>query len=48
MGIKTNKLDNMILHAARYTARQFVKCVMEQFPIDEEYELKSENLLSFE
>lgn len=48
MGIKTNKLDNMILHAARYAARQFVKCVMEQFPTDEEYELKSENLLSFE
>ena len=24
MGIKTNKLDNMLIHAARYTARQFV------------------------
>ncbi len=48
MGIKTNKLDNMLLHATRYTARQFVKRVMEQFPIEDEFELKSENLLSFE
>lgn len=48
MGIKTNKLDNMLVHAARYTARQFVKRVMEQFPTDQVYELKAENLLSFE
>ena len=48
MGIKTNKLDNMLVHAARYTARQFVKRVMEQFPKDQVYELKAENLLSFE
>ena len=48
MGIKTNKLDNMLVHAARYTARQFVKRVMEQFPDAEKYELKTENLLSYE
>lgn len=48
MGIKTNKLDNMLVHAARYTARQFVKRVMEQFPNAEKYELKTENLLSYE
>lgn len=48
MGIKTNKLDNMLVHAARYTARQFVKRVMEQFPQAEAYELKTENLLTYE
>ncbi len=48
MGIQTNKLDNMLVHAARYTARQFVEGVMEQFPTEEEYELKAENLLSYE
>ncbi len=34
MGIQTNKLDNMLVHAARYTARQFVEGVMEQFPTE--------------
>ena len=48
MGIKTNKLDNMLLHATRYTARQFVKRIIEQFPTEDEFELKSENLLSYE
>lgn len=48
IGIKTNKLDNMLLHATRYTARQFVKRVMEQFPTEDNFELKAENLLSFE
>lgn len=48
LGIQTNKLDNMLVHAARYTARQFVEQIMEQFPTDKEYELKAENLLSYE
>ncbi len=48
MGIKTNKLDNMLIHAARYTARQFVARTMEAFPAMEKYELKEENLLSYE
>lgn len=48
LGIQTNKLDNMLVHAARYTARQFVERVMEQFPTQENYELKAENLLSYE
>lgn len=48
MGIQTNKLDAMLTHATRYAARQFVKGVMEQFPSLEDYELKQENLLSFE
>ena len=48
IGIKTNKLDNMLVHAARYTARQFVKRVMEQFPTEDTYELKTENLLAYD
>lgn len=47
LGIQTNKLDNMIVHAARYTARQFVSRVMENFPDMAGYELKEENLLSY-
>ena len=34
LGIKTNKLDAMLVNAARYTARQFVGRVMEHFPND--------------
>lgn len=48
MGLKTNRLDNTLLHATRYTARQFVKRVMKQFPSEKEYELQAEHLLSFE
>ena len=43
LGIQTNKLDNMIIH----TARQFVNRVMENFPDMADYELKEENLLSY-
>ena len=48
MGLKTNKLDAMLVNAARYTARQFVGRVMEHCPSEEPYELKEENLLSYE
>lgn len=48
MGIKTNKLDNMLIHAVRYTARRFVESVMEAFPSMDGYVLKEENLLSYE
>ena len=48
MGIQTNKLDDMLIHAARYTARQFVKRVMEHFPSMDGYELQEENLLFYE
>ncbi len=47
MGIQTNKLDAMLTHAARYTARQFVERVMEHFSTEDTYELKEENLLSY-
>lgn len=48
MGIQTNKLDTKIIHAARYTARQFVARVMEHFPDMQGYKLTEENLLSYE
>ena len=48
MGLQTGKLDSMLVHAARYTAQQFVGRFMEQFPQMKDYELKEENLLSYE
>ena len=47
MGLQTNKLDNMLVHAARYTARQFVTRTIESFPAMAAYEIKEENLLSY-
>ena len=48
MGIQTNKLDSMLINAARYTARQFVDRVREHLPDAELYEVKEENLLTYE
>ena len=48
MGIQTNKLDSMLIHATRYTARQFVERVMESLPNLGGHELKEENILSYE
>ncbi len=48
MGIETNKLETMLVNAARYTARQFVERVIEQMPDMEGYRLKEENLLTYE
>lgn len=48
MGIKSNKLDTMLLNATRYTAQQFVRRVMKYFPSTELCEIEEENLLSYE
>lgn len=48
MGIKTNKLNTILMNAARYTARQFAGCVKEHLPDMDGYELKEENLLTYE
>lgn len=48
MGIQTNKLDSMLINVARYTARQFVDRVREHLPDAELYEVKEENLLTYE
>ena len=48
MGLKTNKLDTMLLNAARYTTRQFVGRLLEHFPEWDSYDLTEEELLSYE
>ena len=48
MGIKSNKLDTMLLNATRYTAQQFVRRVMKYFPSTELCEIEEENLLNYE
>ena len=48
MGIHTNKLDTMLVNAARYTARQFVGRVSENLPEMKLCEMKEENLLTYE
>lgn len=39
MGLQTSKLDNLLIHAARYTEQQFVTRIFESFPAMEAYEL---------
>lgn len=48
MDEKATKLNVMMVNATRYTARQFVERVMKQFPTMDNYELKAENLLTYE
>ncbi|MCI8418813.1 MAG: response regulator [Lachnospiraceae bacterium] len=48
MGIKSDKLNAMLINAARYTASQFVFHVMEHFPSVRSYEMQEENLLTYE
>lgn len=47
MGFQSNKLDTMLIHAARYTARHFVGRIMESFSGGETYEFQEENLLTY-
>ncbi len=48
LGIETGKLDTMLINTARYTAQQFVGRIMEHLPDMDGYELKEENLLTYE
>lgn len=48
LGLSTNKLDSMLLHAARYSARQFVTRAMECFPDLIDYQIEEESFLSHE
>ncbi|MCM1245013.1 MAG: response regulator [Roseburia sp.] len=48
LGIQSNRLDTLLVHAARYVTRQFVGRVLECFPSLSSYELKEENLLTYE
>ncbi len=48
MKVSSNKLNSTLIHATRYTAQQFVRRIMKHLPNTELYELKEENLLSYE
>ena len=48
MGVKSGKLDIMLLNAVRYTACQFVRRVMDHYPSIQSYEMTEENLLTYE
>lgn len=48
LGAQSEQVDVMMVTAARYTARQFVERIKEHLPDSETYELKDENLLSYE
>ena len=45
---QAGEISVMIMNAARYTAQQFVERIREQFLFSDEYEMKEENLLSYE
>lgn len=48
MGIKSDKLDIILLNAVRYTACQFVRSVMNHYPSIRFYDMTEENLLTYE
>ncbi len=48
MGVKSDKLDIMLLNAVRYTACQFVRHVMNHYPSIHSYNMTEENLLTYE
>lgn len=48
MGVRSEKLDVMLINAVRYSASQFVWHVMSHFPSMETYEMQEENLLTYD
>ncbi len=48
MGDESRKMNDMVMHASRYAARQFSERIREHLPSASHYELKDENLLSYE
>ncbi len=48
MGIKSDKLDIMLLNAVRYTACQFVRRVMNHYPSIQSYDMTEENFLTYD
>lgn len=47
LGISTNVLDTMLVHAARYSARQFVSRAMSHFPDLAKYSFEAEDFLNY-
>lgn len=48
LDVKTNSVNELVLNVVRFTAKQFVERIIEQFRPDDGYELISENLLTYE
>ena len=48
LGLQTNKLDSILVNAARYTAQQFVGRIREHLPDVDLQEMQEENLLNYE
>lgn len=48
IGGQSDELNTMMMNTARYIAQQFVERVREQFPSEDSYEMKEENLMSYE
>lgn len=48
MSTQSDKLDILLLNAARYTACQFVRRVMNHYPAIHTYDMSEENLLTYE
>lgn len=48
MGVRTDRLDTILLHAMRYTARQYVRRVLDQMPGMAEYQLDTDSVLTYE
>lgn len=48
MGVRSDKMDVMLLNAVKYSASQFVWHVMSHFPSVESYTMEEENLLTYE
>ncbi len=48
LGTQSDKLDIMLINTSRYVAKQFVWRVMQHFPSLKLYEMKQENLLTYD
>lgn len=48
IGGKSDKVNTMILNTTRFVARQFVEHIREHFKFSDSYEMKEENLLTYE
>ncbi|TGY98142.1 response regulator [Petralouisia muris] len=48
LGAESEEMSVLVMNAARYTARQFIERIREQFLPSDLYEIKEENLLSHE
>lgn len=48
LGLSTNKLENMLFHAARYFGRQLITQAMACFPDLSDYQLEEESLLFYQ